>query len=156
MDVRYTNDDYQFLLRVSTLIFNEDESKVLLFNVTGRSFYMLPGGKINELEESIDAIKREVKEELGWENLEYKFLGVSEELVNDKGYNNHQINLIYKGIYKNKIDKEEFKGLEGDWINFKWVDVENINNYKIYPNIVNEMVKDSNKIHHSVDNLLKQ
>ena len=45
MDVRYTNDDYQFLLRVSTLIFNEDESKVLLFNVTGRSFYMLPGGK---------------------------------------------------------------------------------------------------------------
>ena len=46
MDVRYTNDNYQFLLRVSTLIFNEDESKVLLFNVTGRSFYMLPGGKL--------------------------------------------------------------------------------------------------------------
>ena len=59
MDIRYTNDNYQFLLRVSTLIFNEDESKVLLFNVAGRSFYMLPGGKINELEESIDAIKRE-------------------------------------------------------------------------------------------------
>ena len=156
MDVRYTNDNYQFLLRVSTLIFNEDESKVLLFNVTGRSFYMLPGGKINELEESIDAIKREVKEELGWKHLEYKFLGISEEFVNDKGYNNHQINLIYKGIYKNKIDKEEFKGLEGDWINFKWVDVKDINNYKIYPNIVNEMVKDSNKIHHSVDNLIKQ
>ena len=70
MDVRYTNANYQFILRVSTLIFNEDESKVLLFNVTGRSFYMLPGGKINELEESIDAIKREVKEELGWKNLE--------------------------------------------------------------------------------------
>ena len=132
MDIRYINDNYQFILRVSTLIFkveiypsefgikeqakeneqgpdkeifNEDESKVLLFNVAGRSFYMLPGGKINELEESIDAIKREIKEELGWENLEYKFLGISEELVNDKGYNNHQINLIYKGIYKNKIDK---------------------------------------------------
>ena len=156
MDIRYTNGNYQFLLRVSTLIFNENESKVLLFNVAGRSFYMLPGGKINELEESIDAIKREIKEELGWEKLEYKFLGISEELVNDKGYNNHQINLIYKGIYKNKIDKEEFKGLEGDWINFKWVDVKDINNYKIYPNIVNEMVKDSNKIHHSIDNLIKQ
>ena len=61
MDIRYTNDDFQFLLRVSTLIFNKNESKVLLFNVGGRKFYMLPGGKINELEESIDAIKREVK-----------------------------------------------------------------------------------------------
>ena len=67
-----------------------------------------------------------------------------------------QINLIYIGFYKNKIVKEEFKGLEGDWINFKWVDVKDINNYKIYPNIVNEMVKDSNKIHHSIDNLIKQ
>lgn len=46
MDVRYINNNYQFLLRVSTLIFNEDESKVLLFNVTGRSFYMLPGEKL--------------------------------------------------------------------------------------------------------------
>ena len=50
MDVRYKNSDFRFLLRVSTLIFNEDESKVLLFNVTGRKVYMLPGGKINELE----------------------------------------------------------------------------------------------------------
>ena len=46
--------------------------------------------KIGELEESIDAVKREVKEELGWENLEYKFLGISEEFVTDKGYDNHK------------------------------------------------------------------
>ena len=155
MDVRYKNSDFQFLLRVSTLIFNEDESKVLLFNVTGRNVYMLPGGKINELEESIDAIKREIKEELGWEDLEYSFLGTSEEFVNDKGLNNHQINLIYKGIYKNKIEKEEFNGLEGNWINFKWIDVKDINDYKIYPNIVNEMVKDSKRIYHSINNLIK-
>ena len=155
-DIKYKNSNYNFVYRVSALIFNKEKTKILLFYGNDSDYYMLPGGKINELEESIDAIKREIKEELGWENLEYKFLGISEELVNDKGYNNHQINLIYKGIYKNKIDKEEFKGLEGDWINFKWVDVKDINNYKIYPNIVNEMVKDSNKIHHSIDNLIKQ
>ena len=65
VDIRYTNNEFQFLLRVSILIFNKDESKVLLFNVEGREFYLLPGGKISELEESIDAAKREVKEELG-------------------------------------------------------------------------------------------
>jgi len=155
MDVRYINGNYQFFLRVSTLIFNEDESKVLLFNVSGRNFYMLPGGKINELEESINAIKREIKEELGWKNLEYNFLGISEEFVNDKGYNNHQIDLIYKGIYKEKIDTEEFKGLEGDWINFKWIDVNEVSNYNIYPHVAKEMIKNSDKIYHSVDNLIK-
>lgn len=155
MDVKYIRNNFQFFLRVSVVIFNEEETKILLFNVTGREFYMLPGGKINELEESIDAIKREVKEELGWENLEYKFLGISEEFVNDKGYNNHQIELIYKGIYKQKIENEEFKGLEGDWIKFKWIDIKEINNYKIYPDIVNKMIKESDKIHHSIDNLIK-
>ena len=155
MDVRYTNNDFQFFLRVSALIFSADESKILLFNVTGRDFYMLPGGKINELEESIDAIKREIKEELGWDNLTYSFLGVSEELVNDKGFDNHQINLIYKGIYSEKIKEDEFKGLEGDWINFKWINKSEIDNYKIYPNIVNKMVENTNIIYHSIDNLIK-
>ena len=155
MDIRYTNNGFQFLLRVSILIFNRDESKVLLFNVEGRDFYMLPGGKIHELEESIEAAKREVKEELGWENLDYSFLGISEELVNDKGFDNQQINLIYKGVYKNDITKDNFKGLEGDWINFKWVDIKDINNYVVYPNTVKEMVNDSNKIYHSIDNLIK-
>ena len=156
MDIRYTNNEFQFLLRVCILIFNKDESKVLLFNVEGRKIFMLPGGKIGELEESIDAAKREIKEELGWENIEYKFLGISEEFVIDKGYNNQQINLIYKGIYNNDIDKIDFKGLEGDWINFKWIDIKDIDSYKIYPNIVKEMVKNSNNIYHSVDNLIKK
>lgn len=155
MDIRYTNKDFQFFLRVSALIFNKDETKVLLFNVEGRDFYMLPGGKIEELEESIDAIKREVKEELGWDNLEYSFLGVSEEFVSSKGYNNQQLNLIYKGIYKDETTPDNFKGLEGYWINFKWIDLKDIDNYTIYPSIVKEMIKDSNKIHHSIDNLIR-
>ena len=55
--------------------------------------------RIEELEESIDTIKREIKEEIGWDNITYTFLALSEEFVTDKGYNNHQINIIYKGIY---------------------------------------------------------
>ena len=155
MDIRYTNNDFQFLCRVSCLIFNKEETKVLLFNVEGRDVYLIPGGKIRELEKSNDAIKREIKEELGWHNIEYSFLGVSEEFVNDKGYNNHQINLIYKGILLDKIDKLEFKGLEGDWINFNWVDINDINKYNIYPKIVNKMVKNNNKFFHSIEDLIK-
>ena len=43
MDIKHIEKDYQFLYRTSAVIFNKDKSKVLLFNVEGRKFYMLPG-----------------------------------------------------------------------------------------------------------------
>lgn len=67
-DVKYINNDYQFIARTSALIFNKSEDKVLLFNVEGRNFYLLPGGKVHELEESKDALKRVLKEELSFAN----------------------------------------------------------------------------------------
>ena len=101
MDLEFIRDDFKFSARVSALIYNDNQSKILLFNVKGRSYYALTGGKILELEESLNAIKREIKEELGF--------ALSEEFVNDKGYNNHQLNIIYKAIYKNPINEIKFK-----------------------------------------------
>ena len=107
---------------------------------------MLPGGKIEELEESIDAIKREIKEEIGWDNLEFSFLALSEEFVNDKGYNNHQLNIIYKAIYNGDIPEIKFKGLEGDWINFEWINIVDIDNYDIYPKDIRVQLKSQIKL----------
>ena len=155
MDIRYTYNDFQFLCRVSSVIFNRDKSKILLFNVEGRKIYMLPGGKINQKEESVDAIKREIKEELGYEDIDYSFLAISEEFVVDKGFYNQQINLIYQGIYNGDIDEIKFKGLEGDWINFEWVDINNIDNYEIYPKGIKNAIKKPDEIYHFVENLTK-
>ena len=45
---------------------------------------MLPGGKVHELEKSEEAIKREIIEELGLNNLKFDLVGISEEIVKDK------------------------------------------------------------------------
>ena len=87
---------------------------------------MLPGGKIGQKEESLQAIERETEEELDYKNLKYSFLAISEEFANAKGCYNQQLNLIYQGIFEGNIDKIKFKGLEGDWINFEWIDVDKI------------------------------
>lgn len=155
MDIKYIEKDYQFLYRTSAVIFNKDRTKVLLFNVEGRNFYMLPGGKVNQKEESIDAIKREIKEELGYENIDFSCLAISEEFVIDKGFYNQQINLIYQGIFKENIEQLKFKGLEGEWINFEWVDISNIDNYDIYPKDIKKAIKNPNKIFHIVENLMR-
>lgn len=155
MDITYKKDDYQFILRTSIVIFNKYMNKILLFHVNDRNFYMLVGGKINELETSIEAVKREIQEEINLDISNIEFVCLSEEFVNAKGFNNHQINIIYKGIYNGEIKENRFIGLEGDWCCYEWIDIDKLDNYQIYPNIVKDIVKNSDKKYHKIDNLIK-
>lgn len=151
MDIKYINEDFQFFYRVSALILDKEETKILIFNVEGRNFYMLPGGKVNQYETSLEAIKRELKEELGWSNFEFSFLGITENFVKDKGYNNQSIDLMYKAVYQKEIEDINFKGLEGNWINFKWIDINDINDYVIFPSEIKNILNDTSRIYHYIE-----
>ena len=70
MDLTYKIDNHSFHARVSAIIYNQDKSKVLLSKVDGRDYYLLPGGKLRFHEDSLTAIKREIREEIGYD-LEY-------------------------------------------------------------------------------------
>ena len=150
-DIKYKDGSFFFLYRVSALIFNKDKTKILLFYGNDSDYYMLPGGKVHELERSEEAIKREINEELGFKDLEFNLVGISEEIVRDKENYIQQITLTYKCIYENEIEKESFKSIESDWINFKWVDINKLNNYKIHPSNVKELIKNSDSINHLVE-----
>lgn len=155
MDITYKKDDYQFILRTSIIIFNKDMNKILLFQVKDKDFYMLVGGKIKELETSIDAIKREIKEEINLDVNNIEFVCLSEEFANAKGFNNHQINIIYKGMYNGEIKENVFIGLEGDWCHYEWLDIDKLDNYKVFPNVIKEIAKTPNTKYHKIDNLIK-
>ena len=149
-DIKYDKDNFSFAYRVSAIIYNSDKTKILLFRGNDRNFYMLPGGKVHELEKSEDAIRREIKEEIGFEDLEFEMAGVSEEIVKEK--NIHQITFTYKTIYKDEIKEEKFKSIETDWINFEWVDVNKLNNYEIHPSNIIKMLNNS-KFEHLVEEI---
>ena len=51
-DIKYKNSNYNFVYRVSALIFNKEKTKILLFYGNDTNFYMLPGGKVKELEKA--------------------------------------------------------------------------------------------------------
>lgn len=146
-DIKYRTENFNFAYRVSAIIFNSDETKILLFYGDDMDFYMLPGGKVKEREKSEDAIKREIYEELGYENLEFKFAGISEELISEKSDFIHEITITYKCKYDGDIKEEPFKSKESDWINFKWVDIKKLNEYNIHPaEILSIVNNDSNHI----------
>ena len=83
-DIKYDRDIFSFAYRVSAIIYNKDKTKILLFFGNDMDYYMLPGGKVHQLEKSEDAIKREIIEELGFNNLKFDLVGISEEIVKDK------------------------------------------------------------------------
>ena len=148
-DIKYDKDNFSFAYRVSAIIYNGDKTKILLFRGNDSNFYMLPGGKVHELEKSEDAIKREIKEEIGFEDLEFEMAGVSEEIVKEK--NIHQITFTYKTIYKNEIKEEKFKSIETDWINFEWVNIHELENYEIHPSSIIKFIE--NEFTHLVEML---
>ena len=150
-DIKYNDDKFVFIYRVSALIFNKDKTKILLFFGNDVDYYMLPGGKVHQLEKSEDAIKREIAEELGFKELEFELVGISEEVVKDNENNIQQITLTYKCIYEYEIQKETFKSIESDWINFKWVDIKELNNYKTHPSNIINMINNSNVINHFIE-----
>lgn len=150
MDIKIINDKERFLYRVSIVIYNKELNKVLLFNVENRDYYLLTGGKVKFGETTEEAIKREVKEELGYEINNLSLIAVSEEFADNKGYHNHQLNLIYQGVYEGAIKKDSFHGLDGDWANYKWVDLNEIDKYHIFPNGIKKAIKENNKIYHFI------
>ena len=148
-DIRYKENNYQFHYRTSAIIYNKDKTKILLFKSSNRDFYMLPGGKVNELESSEDALKREVKEETGLEISIIDFKCFSECVVTDKEMTYQQVEAIYEASYNDEINNDEFNGLEGNWILFKWFNINDLDNVLIEPKEIKDLLK--NNKNHIVD-----
>lgn len=148
-DIRYKENNYQFHYRTSAIIYNKDKTKILLFKSSNRDFYMLPGGKVNGLESSEDALKREVKEETGLEISIIDFKCFSECVVTDKETTYQQVEAIYEASYNDEINNDEFNGLEGNWILFKWFNIKDLDNVLIEPKEIKDILK--NNKNHIVD-----
>ena len=148
-DIRYKENNYQFHYRTSAIIYNKDKTKILLFKSSNRDFYMLPGGKVNELESSEDALKREVKEETGLEINIIDFKCFSECVVTDKEMTYQQVEAIYEASYNDEKNNDEFNGLEGNWILFKWFNINDLDNVLIEPKEIKDILK--NNKNHIVD-----
>lgn len=133
-DIRFKDNETnsEFILRVSAIIYDKTKTKILLFHPIKRQVYMLPGGKVRQLEKTEDAIKREIFEELEWK-LDFKFLGISEEFLINREEKTQFINVIYKAVYDKKITEENFFGKEGNWATFNWISINELDNISLHP-----------------------
>lgn len=135
----------RFAVRTAVLIYNKDKTKVLLEKRKTKRYYTIIGGRIKFNENSLEAIKREVKEELGC-NLQFEFCSIFEisEQIDNKCFK--LFCFVYKSVLDNEIDN--MNCLDDNDITFQWFDTNEINNVDICPSkIKNVILGDENSIH---------
>ena len=150
MDIKFKKDDFYFNVRSSCIIKDKLHKQVILTNmraITDHEAFLLPGGRVELMEASKDAIAREIFEELGV-NLEYKLISIEENIVKETKF--HMIELVYYA----EIDSfEMINELDDGWDKFKIFDIEDIDNVDIRPKSIKELIKKQkyNDINHNIN-----
>lgn len=106
-------------------------NKVLVFegydSVKGKPFYRPLGGAIKFGETGEEALRREIKEEIGREICDIIYLKMIENLFTCYGQEGHEIVLLYSARFVNDeiYSMTAFTGHEDDGseISVKWVDI---------------------------------
>ena len=151
MDLDYKIDNNRFNARVSSIIYNNDKTKILLFKMKDCDFYMLPGGRIEMNEDSLSAVKREISQELGFD-LDFTLCSIQENFLKLKDTNIMQYCFCYKTIYDGKINDEKFICRDNNSQVFEWVNLNKLSNITIKPSSTCKLIQDDrNDIKHIIE-----
>lgn len=135
-------------IRVAGIIMNSKKEILLIRQVKdGHSYWLLPGGGIEEGERAVSALKRELKEELGLILKNAKFL-VFNESIGPKG-KRHIIQLVYNVKLRKgfpALNKSEKNILE-----FRYFPLKSIKDIEIRPDLKKYLAKGKFKESTSVE-----
>ena len=150
MDIKFEKDDFKFNVRSSCIIKDKEHKNIILTNmraVKDHEAFILPGGRLEVLENSYEAICRELEEELGIK-LEYQLISIEENIVKDNKF--HMLEFVF---YAEIESFDIVKTLDDGWDKFKIMDISKIDDVDIRPKTVKKLIKQEkyNEIAHNVN-----
>lgn len=132
-DISFVEEHQKFNFRVAAIIFDEDRSHILIHKKKFNDFWMLPGGRVQFGEDTLNGIKREIDEEIGLSG-NFKLAYVCENFFNLNDTEYHEICMFYYMTTHELISDECFiESKENEYEIFKWIPKEEIKNYNIEP-----------------------
>lgn len=154
MDITIDVDNYKLNVRAAGVMIHN--GKILVHRNINSDHYCLIGGRVEIGECSSDTIKREIKEELG-KNIEITgYISTIENFFKMKGSKYHEIMFIHKIEFMNEEDKKieyTMKNIEGkDYLQYEWIDLDNIDEYPLLPIAVKDVLKENKFPIHKINN----
>lgn len=146
--IRLKTEDFYFKFRCAGLIIKNN--KVLVVEMDNNGYYCLPGGYVEVGETTEEAVIRELKEEIGKDVRILGYLGMIENYFTTKSLRRmHEISCYYLMELIEDVPTEDFSLIENDKgyivkLDFKWIDINEIDNYIIKPKFLKELVKQPN------------
>ena len=138
MDIKFEVNDYKFNVRSSCIIKDNEHHKVILTNmrgITDHEAFILPGGRLELMENTEEAIIREIEEELNLK-LTYRLVSVEENFVKENKF--HMLEFVY---YAEVDNFDSIKCLDDGWDKFKIIEIKDIDNIDIRPKTIKELIK---------------
>lgn len=131
-DIKIKSNNYKFKYRVSGILIKNN--KLLTVQMNNNGFYCLPGGHVEIMEKSSDAIIREYYEETKMQvNIE-KLLYITENFFDGNLGKCHELGMYYLLSCKD-IKQEDYTRIEHDKdgdikLEFKWLDINHLDDFK--------------------------
>lgn len=146
MDLKIETDEFRVKVRANGVIINNN--KVLMCSINNNGFWCCPGGHIHLGEDSKTAVLREIAEEVEIQFDDAKLLIMMENFFNgEKGKLFHELGFYY--LMQGRIPTEKLDDYEYDendngemvHLQFKWIDLDELDNYDIRPASLKEVLK---------------
>lgn len=139
MDINIRTEKENFRYRVGAIIKNNDD---FLFITSDKSdYYYTVGGAVELMESSYDAVKREIKEELGIDcevkNMVFVLENMFYEEVIERNFHNIEFFYVVEIEDRNKIKCESINMTNGRE-NIKWIKKDELKNFDIRPKMFKE------------------
>ena len=109
------------------------QNSVLLAQEIGASNTFLPGGHIELGENAMDALQREVLEEIGVACVVQEFLGAVEHVYRGPNPKNHEINLVFRFSSESLCDNQTNPESKESHLRFFWCDIAELTNHNLLP-----------------------
>lgn len=151
-DISFKNDELQvkFNFRVACIV--TGQKKILIQKNFNDDYYSLIGGRVKFFEDTTEALIREINEETGItiSRDEAKLIDIVENFFIYDNTKFHEILFIYKVEENEKLMMmDNFKTIDKNNSINLWVDIKELNKYKIMPTIVKKII-DNDKLNHEI------